>query len=127
MYKSNMKTIQSYNLFGEHDGLPDVVHCEEIETRSLIHDWEFQPHRHARLHQFLLLDTGEGTATLDERRFELSGGMLVNVPTGAVHSFSFVPYLREILVPFILNFYLLALSINDKSLFKMLIYCILIL
>lgn len=86
-----MQNVQNFNLFGEHEDLPDVVHCEEIETRSLIHDWEFQAHRHSGLHQFLLLDAGSGTATLDEASINLSAGTLVNVPTGVVHSFSFKP------------------------------------
>ena len=53
LYKSNMSasaSILNYNLFGETGDLPDVVHCETIEVRSLLHDWEFAPHRHARLH-----------------------------------------------------------------------------
>lgn len=91
LYKSNMENVQSYNLFGERSGLPDVVHCEAIETRSKLHNWEFQPHVHARLHQFLLLDQGDGTATLEGKAFTLREKSLVNVPTGIVHSFSFRP------------------------------------
>lgn len=86
-----MQNVQNFNLFGEHGDLPDVVHCEEIETRSVIHDWEFKPHRHAGLHQFLLLDTGGGGATLDDTSHELFSGCLVNIPTGVVHSFAFEP------------------------------------
>ena len=94
LYDSNMSrgpedTILNYNLFGEVGDLPDVVHCETIEARSLLHDWEFAPHRHARLHQVLLVESGGGRASLDGRMHPLGPMTLVNVPTGEVHGFSF--------------------------------------
>src|SRR5262245_60315780 len=49
MYNSNMqddRTIDVYNLFGEAGDLPDVVHCETIPSRSVLHDWKLAPHRH---------------------------------------------------------------------------------
>lgn len=81
--------IENFNLFGEVGELPDVVHCETIETRSLIHNWEFKPHRHARLHQILVLDSGGGRADLDTEVYRLSSGALVNVPASCVHAFVF--------------------------------------
>lgn len=83
--------ILNYNLFGEDGDLPDVVHCETIEARSKLHDWEFAAHRHARLHQVLLVDWGGGKAALEDESFALEPRTLVNVPTGAVHGFSFTP------------------------------------
>lgn len=91
LYKSNMSSIENYNLFGEFHDLPDVVHCETIETRSRVHDWEFKPHRHARLHQFLLVDAGNGQASIEDSRSTISAGDLVNMPMGVVHGFSFEP------------------------------------
>lgn len=84
-----MLTIETYNLFGESDDLPDVVHCETIEVRSLLHDWEFSPHRHAMLHQFLLIESGGGDALIEETRHRLASGDLVNMPMGIVHGFTF--------------------------------------
>jgi AraC family transcriptional activator of pobA len=96
LYKSNMadlpaSPILNYNLFGEAGDLPDVVHCETIEVRSRLHDWELAPHRHARLHQILLIDWGGGRAMLEDEMLALDPRTLVNVPTGAVHAFSFTP------------------------------------
>jgi AraC family transcriptional regulator, transcriptional activator of pobA len=96
LYKSNMRVtaksaIRSYNLFGETSDLPDVVHCETIAARSALHDWELAPHRHARLHQVLLIASGGGEATLEGRRYRLRRMHVVNVPTGQVHGFSFTP------------------------------------
>jgi AraC family transcriptional activator of pobA len=98
LYDSNMPDpstptgrIRSYSLFGESSHLPDVLHCETIEARSALHDWELGPHRHARLHQVLLLQAGRGTAHLEGVHLALAPPALVNVPSGDVHGFSFEP------------------------------------
>lgn len=95
LYNSNMRTaapaIRVYNLFGESGDLPDVVHCETIASRSVLHDWTLAVHRHARLHQVLLIERGGGEATLDGRVVPLRPRQIVNVPVGHVHGFRFVP------------------------------------
>jgi AraC family transcriptional activator of pobA len=97
LYNSNMqrpatsRTIQTYNLFGEAGDLPDVVHCETIAARSVLHDWTFAPHRHARLHQILLVERGGGEATLEGRSYALRPMRVVNVAVGHVHGFAFKP------------------------------------
>jgi AraC family transcriptional activator of pobA len=97
LYNSNMppaqqkSAIQVFNLFGESGDLPDVVHCETIAARSVLHDWEFAAHRHARLHQVLLIESGGGNATLEGRVHALKPNYVVNVPVGHVHGFSFEP------------------------------------
>ena len=88
---ADQATIRTYNLFGEAGDLPDVVHCETIAARSTLHEWEFAAHRHARLHQILLVEKGAGQATLDGRVHPLKTMRVVNVPTGHVHGFSFTP------------------------------------
>ena len=97
LYYSNMSStapgpaIRVYNLFGESGDLPDVVHCETIASRSVLHDWTLAVHRHARLHQVLLIERGGGEATLDGRVVPLRPMQIVNVPVGHVHGFRFVP------------------------------------
>jgi len=95
LYDSNMprprKRILSYSLFGEASHLPDVMHCETIAERSVLHDWEFEPHRHARLHQVLLIESGGGMARLEGVDLPLRPMSLVSVPPGDVHGFSFSP------------------------------------
>jgi AraC family transcriptional regulator, transcriptional activator of pobA len=97
LYNSNMRStrsnpaIQVYNLFGESGELPDVVHCETIASRSVLHDWKLAVHRHARLHQVLLIESGGGEATLDGQVYALRPMHVVNVPVGDVHGFNFVP------------------------------------
>ena len=86
-----MTGIQNFNLYGESRDFPDVVHCETIEVRSQLHNWEFRPHRHARLHQLLLIESGGGEVLLEEKRYPLTERTLINVPAGAVHGFTFAP------------------------------------
>ena len=97
LYNSNMDAarsttaIQVFNLFGESGDLPDVVHCETIASRSVLHDWVLAVHRHARLHQVLLIEKGGGEATLDGNIHGLRPMQIVNVPVGHVHGFRFQP------------------------------------
>lgn len=95
MHYSNMAQnsrytrIEAYNLFGETGDMPDLVHCESIEARSKLHNWEFAPHRHARLHQLLVVEKGGGRAVLEGETHPLGPARLVNVPVGCVHAFTF--------------------------------------
>jgi AraC family transcriptional regulator, transcriptional activator of pobA len=93
LYDSNMRprVIQSWGLFGEVGELPDVLHCEPLVVRSALHGWELAPHRHARLHQLLLLRRGQGEAQLESGLMPLRAMSLVNVPAGQVHAFRFRP------------------------------------
>ena len=59
------QSIQTYNLLSESRDLLDVVHCETIDASSVLHDWKFGPHLHARLHQILLIESGSGKASLE--------------------------------------------------------------
>jgi AraC family transcriptional activator of pobA len=81
--------ILSYSLFGESAHLPDVMHCETIAARSVLHDWEFAPHRHARLHQVTLVESGGGTVHLEGAALPLKPMSLLNLPPSCVHGFSF--------------------------------------
>lgn len=85
------RAIPGYSLFGESQHLPDVLHCETIAARSALHDWELEPHRHARLHQLVFIESGGGTAHLEGAALPLAPMTLVNVPPGHVHGFSFAP------------------------------------
>ena len=100
MSRAPAPPIPNFNLFGEAEDLPDVVHCETIGARSRLHDWELRVHRHARLHQLLLLQEGGGLVTLDGQRHPLPPGSLVNVPVGVVHGFTFAPETHGFVVTF---------------------------
>lgn len=87
--RARAEPVRNYSLYGESGQLPDVMHCETVAERSVLHDWELSAHRHDRLHQILLLHRGGGTARLDDRALALHPRALVNVPPGAVHGFRF--------------------------------------
>lgn len=89
-----MPYVETYTLFGEQSDLPDVVHCEPIETRSVLHDWELKPHRHGRLHQILLIKSGGGTVQFEDKAHALPAACLVSVPIGIIHGFRFNPGTR---------------------------------
>ena len=95
LYDSNMRavtdTIRNFSLFGESAHLPDVMHCETIAARSALHDWELAPHRHTRLHQVLLVESGGGQAHLEGGVVALRPMSLLNVAAGDVHGFAFQP------------------------------------
>ncbi len=98
LYKSNMNALSPvdripiYNLYGEQDELPDVLHCETIEARAVRHDWRISAHRHAHMHQFLLVRSGGGMARLDNRQIALAPLTVINVPCRAIHGFDFEPH-----------------------------------
>lgn len=86
---STSPRIDSFSLFGETSELADILHVETIRARSELHDWELRPHRHARLHQFLVLNGGGGSAEIDGFTHSLVPPCLINVPRGVVHGFRF--------------------------------------
>lgn len=88
---SSPQILQAQGLFGESRQLPDVVHCETIAARSSLHDWELAPHRHGRLHQVLLLQSGAGLAHLEGQSQPLGDLSVINVAPGDVHAFRFEP------------------------------------
>ncbi len=83
--------LLAQGLFGESTQLPDVMHCETIAARSALHDWELAAHRHARLHQVMLVQSGGGVAHLEGRQIPFADNTLMNVPPDAVHAFRFAP------------------------------------
>ncbi|WP_072506515.1 helix-turn-helix domain-containing protein [Phaeobacter porticola] len=86
---TSQNSINTYSLFGEFSELAGLIHVESIKARSALYDWSLKPHRHARLHQLLILTHGEGEATLDGIDLALSPPCTVNIPPGTVHGFRF--------------------------------------
>lgn len=95
LYNSNMAMAQqstlipNYNLYGEIGDLPDVVHCESIAARSILHDWQIKPHQHLRLHQFFVILNGGGKYQIDDRVIDLKPQQVLTIPPQTVHGFTF--------------------------------------
>jgi AraC family transcriptional activator of pobA len=80
--------IPSYSLYGEGDNARvDLLHIEEIKTRSEAHHGEIKPHSHKHLHQFILLYSGRMNVGLHETRRTCGAGSAIFIPARTIHSF----------------------------------------
>src|ERR1700735_5360835 len=90
--RSPRHSIPSFSLYGETQAAAaqtDVVHVEDIQSRSRKYLWKIDTHRHTLLSQCILITTGPVAAVLDETRAALAGPAVMIVPAGTVHSFRF--------------------------------------
>jgi AraC family transcriptional activator of pobA len=84
-------TVPTYELYGEEiRERPDFwIHCETLFSRSSIHRFEIDLHRHENFFQLLHIRDGEGDAMLDGREYAIAPGSVITVPAGVVHGFRF--------------------------------------
>jgi AraC family transcriptional activator of pobA len=92
-----MSCVMSLPLFHLYGDPPDeqafdFIHIETIASRSSIHDWTIDIHRHSNLFQILVIERGGG----GEMRFEVATATFaaptaILIPAGVVHGFSFQP------------------------------------
>jgi AraC family transcriptional activator of pobA len=90
--RSTRRSIPSFSLYGETQAAAaqtDIVHVEDIQSRSRKYLWRIDTHRHALLSQCILITAGPVAAVLDETRAALTGPAAMIVPAGTVHSFRF--------------------------------------
>jgi AraC family transcriptional activator of pobA len=90
--RSTQRSIPSFSLYGETQAASaqtDIVHVEDIQSRSRKYLWKIDTHRHTLLSQCILITTGPVAAVLDETRSALAGPAVMIVPAGTVHSFRF--------------------------------------
>lgn len=92
--------IPNYRLYGEEGDQADVefVHCESISQRSVIHNWNIQPHRHDALYQLFCLTTGGGSMQLEGATLALPVPGMIMIPPMVVHGFRFCPNIRGTVV-----------------------------
>lgn len=88
-----MPAVPTYALYGEagHTAYANWLHCESIQARSALFDWEIGLHRHQHFFQILNMSAGRGEAWLGSRAVPLEPGMAVTVTPGVVHGFRFSP------------------------------------
>lgn len=88
---TSANSIPVYKLYGE-DKLwptPDMMHCESIAARSILHNWEIRPHQHSGLFQILYLKRGEARIHLDDKQQDMHAGQILIVPQMCIHGFAF--------------------------------------
>lgn len=81
--------IPAWQLYGEVTAFPDILHMEQVVDRAAGLNWTIGAHRHAHLHQLLLLTSGDIDLTLDGERRTVVPPVLISIPPATVHSFSF--------------------------------------
>lgn len=86
-----MDRIPTWQLYGEASPFPDLLHIERIVDRAAGADWVIAPHRHLNLHQIFLILEGRMDVSLDGDRRQPVPPVVLNIPPGTVHSFSFAP------------------------------------
>lgn len=85
-------SIPSFALYGESASPgQEVLHIEEVESRSRLYHWEIEPHVHHGLYQVLWLWSGAAEVVLDECAESVQGPAAIVVPPGVVHGFRFAP------------------------------------
>ena len=84
--------IPRFALYGEA-ATPgqEMLHIEDVQSRSRLYHWEIEPHVHQGLYQILWLQGGSAEVVLDEWRASVSGPAAIVVPPGVVHGFVFAP------------------------------------
>ena len=84
--------VPSFALYGEAPAPGrELLHIEDVESRSRLYQWEIQPHVHLGLYQTVWLNRGAASVMLDERRVDVEGPAAAIVPPGVVHGFRFAP------------------------------------
>lgn len=84
--------IPAFALYGEPSQPgQELLHIEEVQSRSRLYHWEIEPHVHHGLYQVLWLHAGRAQVWLDEQRETAQGPVAIVVPPGVVHGFRFAP------------------------------------
>ena len=84
--------IPRFALYGE-TATPgqEMLHIEEVQSRSRLYRWEIDPHVHQGLYQVLWVQQGQAEVVLDEWSQLVQGPAAIVVPPGVVHGFRFAP------------------------------------
>ncbi len=85
-------SIPRFALYGEAPKAgQELLHIEEVQSRSRRYHWEIDAHLHQGLYQILWLAAGSAEVMLDEWRATVQGPSAIVVPPGVVHGFRFAP------------------------------------
>ena len=105
-----MAEIPIFKLYGEtsHWRAPDLLHYESIASRSSLHGWEIQPHRHSDLYQLFYVQQGQVELNIEGEVSTYNEGVLQWVTPLCVHGFKFSSDVRgcvlTIAAPVVLKF-----------------------
>ena len=84
--------IPRFALYGEAPAPEqEMLHIEEVQSRSRLYEWLINPHVHQGLYQILWLYRGRADVRMDEWSGTVEGPAAIVAPPGVVHSFRFAP------------------------------------
>ncbi|TWD45911.1 AraC family transcriptional regulator [Agrobacterium vitis] len=95
-----MTSVQNDRLYGE-DGTKSLdfwLHCETLYSRSSLHRFEIDIHRHDSFLQILHISDGEGDASLEGRTHTISPPTAIVVPAGFDHGFRFSHAIKGLII-----------------------------
>lgn len=83
--------VPVYALYGEKSALPfaDRLHWETLASRSSLHNFRIDPHRHEQLFQVLHLAGGRAEVVLESAARTITAPAIVIVPALSVHAYRF--------------------------------------
>ena len=85
-------SVPVYSLYGEAALRgQEILHIEEVQSRSRLYSWEIAAHRHQGLYQVVWVNEGEADVSLDEWRGVVDGPAAIVIPPNIVHGFRFAP------------------------------------
>ncbi|GAA6143548.1 helix-turn-helix domain-containing protein [Hydrogenophaga sp. 5NK40-0174] len=86
------RSIPKFALYGERSAPgQEILHIEDVRSRSQLYRWEIEPHVHTGLHQVLCLHEGRADVALDDWQGSVAGPAAIVAPPGVVHGFRFAP------------------------------------
>jgi AraC family transcriptional regulator, transcriptional activator of pobA len=97
LLRARQRKIPSFSLYGETpaaQGRTDLLHIEDIQSRSRKYLWRIATHRHTQLYQCVLVTAGPVTVLLEESQTKFDGAAVAIIPVGTIHGFRFRPETR---------------------------------
>lgn len=84
--------VPRFALYGEAASPgQEMLHIEEVWSRSSLYHWEIDAHLHQGLYQILWVRQGQVSVLLDESHQSVAGPAAIVIPPGVVHGFRFGP------------------------------------
>jgi AraC family transcriptional activator of pobA len=86
-----MQPIPTYALYGENleNSYDDILHFEQLRTRSAKHNWSIKAHKHDTLWQLFYFETPGTIIRLNGTEIFTSQPIFVAIPPLCVHAFQF--------------------------------------
>ena len=90
---SSKPAIPVVDFYGEATEWPvtDLIHCENLSSRSEEHNWHIDTHRHQNLLQLFYVSQGTGEARVDDQSFTLGNQHILIIPPMCVHTLTWTP------------------------------------